>query len=247
MKTLINKIINRNTNIVSNEIDVSLVPEHIRARVEKEEGNENTPMLLEKAKVLLKNAQDNLELMKLELQSPKVQNAIYSLKEIGKALASAPAADKVKIIAEIKESIEAQKNVSLFFPEQKDIAYYKDIKVVQCDDVILSLFGVLPRHPAAAMARQLTGDYLIIVNKAFLDLPWEIQEAIYAHEYGHYALGHLEQSQGVRNFQHELEADAYSASLGLDMARALKALAKENTLLRYQGEYKKRLEALKAL
>lgn len=187
--------------------------------------------------------------VKHELEhNPQVRNQIYTLKEMAIAAKNASWSDRVLMVKEIKETIAYAKKVQasfIFMREPRVVSEHKGLEVRCSDEFVFAALGVLPSTPAAALVRMFgTTQEYILVNKAFLSLPQEIQLAVLDHEYGHHVYGHLEKSQGERRLSDELEADAYSASCGNDMAGALKALAAYSVFLRNQGEIKLRLEAL---
>lgn len=187
--------------------------------------------------------------VKHELEhNPQVRNQLYALKEMASAAKNASWSDRVLMVKEIKETISYAKQIQgalIFMKEPRIVSEHKGLEVRASDELVFSALGVLPSTPAAALIRLFgsTQEY-ILVNEAFLSLPQEIQLAVLDHEYGHHVYGHLEKSQGERRLSDELEADAYSASCGNDMAGALKALAAYSVFLRNQGEIKLRLEAL---
>lgn len=109
------------------------------------------------------------------------------------------------------------------------------------DNVVLSndllvMSGFLPQLPAAVAH----ANRFIYVNDAFMNLPYDIQCAIVAHERGHLELGHMRKSAAkliARNIGRvfgsheavrcEFEADLYSQDSGCDMIKALTFIKEE--------------------
>lgn len=220
-------------------------------------------------KTRIQNAKDNLEIIKMSLEptvtkytqvakeegikasfqqlldeNPAVANQVYAMKQMTKAIAKASIADKILIAKDMKATFEYSKTACPLFNIPELRGTHKGLEVKSCNETVFFSMGILPHQPAAALVKPLLGDVFILVNDGFYQMSEEHQLAILDHEYGHYVYDHLSQSQGARNFNHELEADAYSASLGNDMIGALKALGANNALIRNQEEIALRIKAL---
>jgi hypothetical protein len=109
------------------------------------------------------------------------------------------------------------------------------------DNVVLSndmlvVSGFLPELPAAVAHK----NGFVYVNDAFMNLSYDIQCAIVAHERGHLELGHMRKSAAkliARNIGRvfgsheavrcEFEADLYSQDSGYDMVKALTFIKEE--------------------
>lgn len=183
-------------------------------------------------------------LKQLEEENPAVANQVYAVKQIVKAVAKASVADKVLIAKEMKDVFVYSRTASPLNNRPKEMGMHKGLEVKSCNNTVFYSMGTLPHQPAAALVKPPLGDVFILVNDGFYQMSEEHQLAILDHEYGHYIYNHLDQSQGARNFDHELEADAYSASLGNDMIGALGALGANNALARNQEEIALRIKAL---
>lgn len=177
-------------------------------------------------------------------ENPQLSNQLYALKQTSKAIAKASLADKILLAKDMKAIYKYAKTACPLSNTPELKGTHKGLEVKSCNETVFFSMGVLPHQPAAALVKPLLGDVFILVNDGFYQMSEEHQLAILDHEYGHYVYNHLEQSQGARNFDHELEADAYSASLGNDVIGALKALGANNALIRNQEEIALRIKAL---
>ena len=176
--------------------------------------------------------------------NPAVANQLYALKQTTKSFAKASISDKMLLVKDIKAIYKYAKTACpLNTPKLKGM--HKELEIRSCNETVFFFMGVLPHQPAAALVKPPTGEVFILVNEGFYQMEVEHQLAILDHEYGHYVFDHLSLSKGARDFNHELEADAYSASLGNDMIGALKALGANNVLIRNQEEIALRIKALK--
>lgn len=73
-----------------------------------------------------------------------------------------------------------------------------------------------------AICTKISSEYIIVVNRAFLELSDELQCAIYSHEYGHIMLDHLSKLTEQNRLMLEYEADLYARDiLGQDIKAVL--------------------------
>ena len=136
----------------------------------------------------------------------------------------------------IKDLVEAQitfseryddENVEALFEAeiQKGLQYeFMGCRVSIWDDFVYSNMGIAPDF-AIGMA-WMPNMKCIVLNTGAANLPTAELHAMLAHEVGHSVLGHTEIVQAS-----EMEADAYSASLGYDIKTALTNMRAE--LIRY--------------
>ena len=136
----------------------------------------------------------------------------------------------------IKDLVEAQitfaeryddENVEALFETeiQKGLQYeFMGCRVSIWDDFVYSNMGIAPDF-AIGMA-WMPNMKCIVLNTGAANLPTAELHAMLAHEVGHSVLGHTEIVQAS-----EMEADAYSASLGYDIKTALTNMRAE--LIRY--------------
>lgn len=102
---------------------------------------------------------------------------------------------------------------------------YRGIDVFESNDFIYGHTG-LYRAPGA-VTTNIEGRPIILINRAFLKLSKDIQQAIYAHEYAHILLDHVNQLEDINNtksrIELEYEADLYARDvLGADIYKVLK-------------------------
>lgn len=102
---------------------------------------------------------------------------------------------------------------------------YRGIDIFESNDFIYGHTG-LYRAPGA-VTTNVEGRSIILINRAFLKLPKDIQLSIYAHEYAHILLDHVNQLEDINNTKSridlEYEADLYARDvLGADIYKVLK-------------------------
>lgn len=102
---------------------------------------------------------------------------------------------------------------------------YRGIDIFESNDFIYGQTG-LSKAPCA-VTTNIEGRPIILINRAFLGLPKDIQQAIYAHEYAHILLDHVKQLEDINNTKSridlEYEADLYARDvLGADIYKVLK-------------------------
>lgn len=97
---------------------------------------------------------------------------------------------------------------------------FRGVNVSVCDEITYATQGISPDYACVAGWMPELG--YIVLNTATSNLPVTQLHALLAHEVGHSVLGHdtIEQHQ-------ELQADAYSVSLGYDMLSCLTAVRNE--------------------
>lgn len=117
----------------------------------------------------------------------------------------------------------------------QQVTGFNNDNVVLSNDM-LAMAGFLPELPAAVAHK----NGFIYVNDAFMNLDYNVQCAIVAHEHGHLELGHMKNSAAkliARNIARafgsraavrcEFEADQYAQDNGYDMIKALTFIKEE--------------------
>lgn len=172
----------------------------------------------------------------------------YNLKEFGISLISGSMSDAVDKINYTARVIQYCKEyVPTLCPSIETIGEHRGLTIWLSNDITIVKTGALPESPSCLVLKLPEMELpVIVVNKAFTEMPENIQHSWLDHEYGHYALGHLDNFNG-RSLQAELEADAYSVSEGNHMLDALEYVLKHNVMLKHQREFMIRIQALKKL
>lgn len=196
----------------------------------------------------VKLASQEIDREALNRAKKQLKNQGYAALELGISIKNGSFQDFLDKVACIKEQYHYAKHEACpFFNLSVEKGVYKDLKVIQADDVLFFNLGVHPKYASAALVLfQGATEPTIVVNSGFYDLPKEYQEALLAHEYGHHALGHLRKANaGVRMLSDELEADAYAKAQGYDIEGTLRYLERTNPILKNQREISVRITALK--
>lgn len=126
------------------------------------------------------------------------------------------------------ERYDGENTEALFEAEiQKGLQYeFMGCRVSIWDDFVYSTMGITPDF-SIGMA-WMPNMKCIVLNTSAANLPEAELHAMLAHEVGHSVLGHTEIVQAS-----EMEADAYSASLGYDIKTALTNMRAE--IIRYSN------------
>jgi hypothetical protein len=119
--------------------------------------------------------------------------------------------------------------------------------MVILSDEVLKRYGIDWYTPSAAAFKFIVDDidtHIVVVNRSFLARPDWFKDAVYAHEDGHIALGHVGQGEYSQptefTIQKEIEADRYAADLGYNMLGVLEWYVERHNWLYLSG----RIEAL---
>lgn len=97
---------------------------------------------------------------------------------------------------------------------------FRKISVYISNDLVYAHTGV--SKAPGAICTKIGSEHIIVVNRAFLELPDDLQSAIYAHEYAHVVLDHLSKLTEKNRLMLEYEADLYARDiLGHDIKAVL--------------------------